>query len=173
LSGGCEHDKTREVIELRMKEYESLRSEVVQRIGTRQQLAGYAGAATAIAATLGSDLGLWRILIVGLVLLVAYLYLRDSNDGIQRLGSHLRLIEEDVNELARDAYGREILTWESRRQVQRNGEKKVWKAIGRFGGWHRDDPRVSLPEPRTPEASQQPGQQPDSSTGQPGNQLEE
>ncbi|MEK8142154.1 hypothetical protein NKH18_05045 [Streptomyces sp. M10(2022)] len=149
MSGNTsEHDRTLEVIELRMKEYDSLRSEVVQRIGARQQLAGYAGAATAIAATLGSGLGLWRILVVGLVLAVAYLYLRDSNDGIQRLGTHLRAIENDVNELARRVYGRDVLSWESGRQVQRNGEQKLWKAIGRFGGWHRDDPRVRMPAPR-------------------------
>ncbi|MEV6162934.1 hypothetical protein AB0L71_13590 [Streptomyces sp. NPDC052052] len=148
MSGTDEIEKAREVIELRMKEYESLRDEVVQRIGARQQLAGYAGAATAIAATLGSDLGLWRILVVGIVLLIAYVYLRDSNDGIQRLGAHLRLIEEDVNDIARSAYGREVLSWESGRQVQRNGERKFWKAIGRFGGWHRNDPRVRLPRPR-------------------------
>ncbi|CAL9461782.1 hypothetical protein SUDANB58_02664 [Streptomyces sp. enrichment culture] len=152
----CGHDKAAEVIELRMKEYESLRSEVVQRIGARQQLAGYAGAATAIAATLGSDLGYWRILVVGLVLLVAYLYLRDSNDGIQRLGRHLRLVEEDVNSLARSTYGREILSWESRRQADRNGEKRIWKAVGRFGGWHRDDPAVNVPELR-PGSETQPG----------------
>ncbi|MEU5542829.1 hypothetical protein AB0B07_04840 [Streptomyces sioyaensis] len=145
---GCQKDKIGEVIELRMKEYESLRSEVVERIAARQQLAGYAGAATAIAATLGSNLGFWRVLIVGLVLLIAYLYLRDSNDGIQRLGKHLRFIEEDINSLARSAYGREVLSWESRRQVVRNGEKKIWKAIGRFGGWHRDDPAARVPEPR-------------------------
>lgn len=149
MSGSTsEHEQTIEIIGLRMKEYESLRSEVVQRIGARQQLAGYAGAATAIAATLGSGLGLWRILVVGLVLLVAYLYLRDSNDGIQRLGTHLRLIENDVNDLARSAYGREILTWESGRQIERNGEKRFWKALGRFGGWHRDDPHVRVPAPR-------------------------
>lgn len=143
-----EREKTIEVIGLRMREYESLRSEVVQRIGARQQLAGYAGAATAIAATLGSGLGLWRVLVVGLVLLIAYLYLRDSNDGIQRLGSHLRLIEDDVNDLSRQVYGRPILTWESSRQTERNGEKRFWKALGRFGGWHRPEP-VRVPEPRT------------------------
>ncbi|WP_158692687.1 hypothetical protein [Streptomyces roseochromogenus] len=144
----CEHDNTEKIIELRMKEYESLRSEVVQRIGARQQLAGYAGAATAIAATLGSNLGYWRIVIVLPVVLVAYWYLRDSNDGIQRLGKHLRLIEEDVNSLARSAYGREVLFWESSRQGVRNGEKKIWKVVGRIGGWHRDDPSVSVPGPR-------------------------
>ncbi|MER6802700.1 MULTISPECIES: hypothetical protein [Streptomyces] len=146
--GACERDVIGEVIGLRMKEYESLRSEVVQRIGARQQLAGYAGAATAIAATLGSDLGLWRIFIVGAVLGVAYFYLRDSNDGIQRLGEHLRLIEKEVNSLARDAYGHDVLSWESHRQIGRNGEKRIWKLIGRFGGWHRDDPRVTVPGPR-------------------------
>lgn len=145
---GCEHDNADRLIELRLKEYESLRSEVVQRIGARQQLAGYAGAATAIAATLGSNLGYWRILIVSAVVLVAYCYLRDSNDGIQRLGKHLRFIEDDVNSLARDAYGRDILSWESSRQVVRNGEKKIWKVVGRIGGWHRDDPTVRVPEPR-------------------------
>ncbi|MFJ9641049.1 hypothetical protein [Streptomyces sp. NPDC101178] len=148
IESTSEHEKTVELIGLRMKEYESLRSEVVQRIGARQQLAGYAGAATAIAATLGSGLGIWRILVVGLVILIAYLYLRDSNDGIQRLGKHLRLIENDVNELARSVYGRDILAWESRRQTERNGEKRFWKALGRFGGWHRDEPQEGVPEPR-------------------------
>ncbi|WLQ35631.1 hypothetical protein P8A18_20380 [Streptomyces castrisilvae] len=149
MSGSTsEREQIIEVIGLRMREYESLRSEVVQRIGARQQLAGYAGAATAIAATLGSGLGLWRVLVVGLVLLIAYLYLRDSNDGIQRLGSHLRLIEDDVNDLSRQVYGRPILTWESSRQTERNSEKGFWKALGRFGGWHRAEP-VRVPEPRT------------------------
>ncbi|MFD7028757.1 hypothetical protein ACFWAR_12060 [Streptomyces sp. NPDC059917] len=149
MSGSTgEHEKTVEIIGLRMKEYESLRSEVVQRIGARQQLAGYAGAATAIAATLGSGLGIWRIAVVALVLLIAYLYLRDSNDGIQRLGKHLRSVEDDVNELARRVYGRDVLTWESGRQAERNGEKKFWKALGRFGGWHRDEPQPRVPDPR-------------------------
>lgn len=149
---GCEPDSEREVlgkvIELRMREYESLRSEVVQRIAARQQLAGYAGAATAIAATLGSNLGYWRLVIVGTVVLVAYLYLRDSNDGIQRLGKHLRFVEDDVNALARSAYGQDVLSWESRRQVVRNEEKGIWKLIGRIGGWHRDDRSVRVPAPR-------------------------
>ncbi|MBT2409246.1 hypothetical protein J7I94_01490 [Streptomyces sp. ISL-12] len=144
----CDHDNIGKIIELRMKEYDSLRSEVVQRIGARQQLAGYAGAATAIAATLGSELGYWRIVITSAVVVVAYWYLRDSNDAIQRVGRHLRLIEEDVNTLARSAYGREVLSWESSRQVARNGEKKTWKLVGRIGGWHRDDPSVRVPQPR-------------------------
>ncbi|MFI1826654.1 hypothetical protein ACH41E_09390 [Streptomyces sp. NPDC020412] len=148
----CEPDSEREkigkVIELRMREYESLRSEVVQRISARQQLAGYAGAATAIAATLGSNLGYGRLVIVGTVVLIAYLYLRDSNDGIQRLGKHLRGVEEDVNSLARSAYGQDVLSWESRRQVVRNEEKGIWKLIGRIGGWHRDDRSVRVPAPR-------------------------
>ncbi|MFF3264665.1 hypothetical protein ACFYWO_36515 [Streptomyces sp. NPDC002932] len=143
-----EHEKTIAIIGLRMEEYESLRSEVVQRIGARQQLAGYAAAATVIAATLGSGLGPWRILVVGLVFLIAYLYLRDSNDGIQRLGTHLRVIENDVNDLARSVYGREILTWESCRQTERNGENRFWRALGRLGGWRLEEPRARVPEPR-------------------------
>ncbi|MFF0460301.1 hypothetical protein [Streptomyces mexicanus] len=143
-----DHAKIAKIIELRMKEYESLRSEVVQRIGARQQMAGYAGAATAIAATLGSNLGYWRIVIVGLVLLVAYLFLRDSNDGIQRLGRHLRAIETDVNSLARTAYGREVLTWEASRQSERNSAKKLQKRIARVGGYHLEDPETDVPGPR-------------------------
>ncbi|MFD0059542.1 hypothetical protein [Streptomyces sp. NPDC056690] len=143
-----DHDKLHELIELRMKEYESLRSEVVQRIGARQQLAGYAGAATAIAATLGSDLGWWRIVVVAVVLGIAYFYLRDSNDGVQRIGKHLRLIEENINELSRAAYGREVLSWESSRQIQRNNEKTFWKLVGKIGGWHKDDPHVIVPGQR-------------------------
>ncbi|MFF9186559.1 hypothetical protein [Streptomyces rochei] len=144
-----EHERVSAVIALRMQEYETLRSEVVQRIAARQQMAGYAAALTAIAATLGGNLGWWRYLIVALVILGSALYLRDSNKGIQRIGLHLQDLEREINVLAVEAYGQPALSWESRRQGQREREGWIWKVIGVFGGWHLRKPNNELPGQRT------------------------
>ncbi|MEV6654834.1 hypothetical protein [Streptomyces sp. NPDC051219] len=138
----------REVIDLRMKEYETLRNEVTQRINARQQMAGYAAAITAITATWGGDLGPWRFLVVAMVLLAAVGYLRDSNKGIQRIGLHLQELETDINGLAQELYGRPVLSWETRRQGQRDREKWVWRITGIVGGWHLRKPSKELPSPR-------------------------
>ncbi|RNC74784.1 hypothetical protein DC095_008990 [Streptomyces xinghaiensis] len=137
------------VIDLRMQEYETLRSEVIQRIAARQQMAGYSALMTAIAVTLGGNLGWWRYLLVALVLLGSALYLRDSNKGIQRIGLHLQSLEADINALTIDIYGQPALFWESRRQEQREREKRTWRAVGVFGGWHLRKPSKELPEQRT------------------------
>jgi ABC-type antimicrobial peptide transport system permease subunit len=144
-----EHERVSGVIDLRMKEYETLRSEIIQRIAARQQMAGYAAALTAIAATLGGNLGWWRYLIVTLVLLGSALYLRDSNKGIQRIGLHLQGLEAEINALAAEVYGRPALSWEGRRQGQRDREHWTWKTVGIFGGWHLRKPSKELPGQRT------------------------
>ncbi|MFM9709083.1 hypothetical protein [Streptomyces galilaeus] len=141
----------REVIDLMMKEYESLRAEVTQRINARQQAAGYAGAATAIIAAIGGDIGVWRWVIVFAVVLLVVLFLQDSNKAIQRIGLHLQKLERDVNDLAMEIYGREVLTWETRRQGQRRRERVCWKFLGIVGGWHLRKPGKELP-PTVPNA---------------------
>jgi hypothetical protein len=144
-----EHERVSAVIGLRMQEYETLRTEVVQRIAARQQMTGYAAALTAIAATLGGNLGWWRWLIVTLVVLGSALYLRDSNKGVQRIGLHLQDLEKDINALAVEVYGQPVLSWENRRQGQREREGWTWKVIGIFGGWHLRKPTKELPGQRT------------------------
>lgn len=140
----------REVIDLMMKEYEALRAEVTQRISARQQAAGYAGAATAIIAAIGGDVGAWRWVIVFVVVLLVVLFLQDSNKAIQRIGLHLQKLERDVNDLAVEIYGREVLSWETRRQGQRRREKALWKCLGIVGGWHLRKPGKELP-PKVPD----------------------
>ncbi|MEU0967530.1 hypothetical protein ABZ357_19620 [Streptomyces sp. NPDC005917] len=144
-----EHERLSSVIDLRMKEYETLRTEIIQRIAARQQMAGYAAALTAIAATLGGNLGWWRYFIVVLVVLGSALYLRDSNKGIQRIGLHLQGLEAEINALAVELYARPALSWENRRQGQRDREHWIWKAVGIFGGWHLRKPSKELPGQRT------------------------
>ncbi|MFH8447225.1 hypothetical protein ACH4D3_39255 [Streptomyces sp. NPDC018026] len=144
-----EHERVSAVIELLMKEYDTLRTEIVQRIAARQQMAGYAAALTAITVTLGGDLGRWRYFIAALALIVSALYLRDSNKGIQRIGLHLQDLEEEINSLAVGLYGQPALSWESRRQDQREREKLFWRIIGVFGGWHLRKPGKELPMQRT------------------------
>ncbi|MEU6810548.1 hypothetical protein ABZ920_16460 [Streptomyces sp. NPDC046831] len=144
-----EHERVSAVVDLRMQEYETLRTEIIQRIAARQQMAGYAAALTAIAATLGGNLGWWRYFIVALVVLGSALYLRDSNKGIQRIGLHLQDLEKEINVLAVEIYGRPALSWESRRQGQREREGWIWKVIGIFGGWHLRKPSKELPGQRT------------------------
>ncbi|MFE7134352.1 hypothetical protein ACFVIM_26180 [Streptomyces sp. NPDC057638] len=144
-----EHERVGAVIDLRMREYESLRTEIIQRIAARQQMAGYAAALTAIAATLGGNLGWWRYFIVTLVILGSALYLRDSNKGIQRIGLHLQGLETEINELSTGVYGHPALSWECRRQGQRQREKWIWRVIGILGGWHLRKPARELPARRT------------------------
>ena len=144
-----DHERVCAVIDLRMQEYETLRTEIVHRIAARQQMAGYAALLTAVAVTLGGNLGWWRYFIVVLVLLGSALYLRDSNKGIQRIGLHLQSLEADVNALAVEVYGQPALSWESRRQGQREREKRVWRVVGIFGGWHLRKPSRELPGQRT------------------------
>lgn len=96
----------RAVIDLRMKEYETLRNEVTQRINARQQMAGYAAAITAITATWGGELGPWRFLVVAVVIIGSVGYLRDSNKAIQRIGLYLQELESEINELGQELYGR-------------------------------------------------------------------
>ncbi len=142
-------DNVRELIELRMREYDSLRSEVVQRIAARNQVAGYAGLAGFIAAMFGNGIGLWTLLAIILIVVIAYLFLLDSNDGIQRIGEHLRTLEKEVNALSQQTYQCDALTWETKRQQMRNRQPKVWKRVGRIGGWHRDEPELGLPDQRS------------------------
>ncbi|MGW6454815.1 hypothetical protein ACWF94_02605 [Streptomyces sp. NPDC055078] len=142
-------ESQREVIDLRMKEYETLRNEVTQRINARQQMAGYAAAITAITATWGGALGHWRFLVVSIVILGSIGYLRDSNKGIQRIGLHLQQLEQDINSLAHELYGQPVLSWETRRQVQREREKWFWRFAGIVGGWHLRKPSRELPAQRT------------------------
>ncbi|RMI33748.1 hypothetical protein [Streptomyces triticirhizae] len=145
-----EEERLREIIGLRMKEYESLRGEITQRISARQQMAGFAALLTAIGVTLAGDLRWWRFAVVALVLVGGVTYLHNSNKGIQRLGLYLREVEGDINALTTRLYGHSTLAWEGRRQGQRNDESRFLRVVGILGGWHvRDAGQAPSPAPST------------------------
>lgn len=134
-----------EIIALLMREYDALRDEVTQRIAARTQIAGFAGV---IAALLSAGGGVSpdrpNLYIIIATVVVALIWWRDSNQGIQRLGRHLREIENEVNRLTAHMYGRQALTWETRRHAGRREERPVWRLVGRIGGWNPPDPPASV-----------------------------
>ncbi|WP_053927545.1 hypothetical protein [Streptomyces chattanoogensis] len=125
------------IIGLLMREYDALRSEITQRIGARTQIAGFAGVISAVVAGNGGLTFNRPNLYIALVIVAfSLVWWRDSNQGILRLGRHLRMIEEQVNTLSTQLYGRPALSWEDRRQAERRAERTVWRLIGRMGGWN-------------------------------------
>ncbi|MFE5923559.1 hypothetical protein [Streptomyces sp. NPDC056468] len=129
-------DHDAEIIALLMREYESLRAEITQRITSRMQILGFSGVIAAlVAGTGGVSLHRPAAYIAVATLLLGVLWLRDCNQGIQRIGKHLRDVEEEVNRLATRAYGSSALSWETKRHVGRQHERPVWRLIGWLGGW--------------------------------------
>ncbi|MFJ5218750.1 hypothetical protein ACIP98_29020 [Streptomyces sp. NPDC088354] len=125
-----------EVIALLMKEYEVLRAEIAQRVLSRMQILGFAGVAAALIAGLGEIS--WSkpaVYIAVLAFFLGLVWLRDCNQGIQRIGRHLRDVEAEVNRRAIRAYGSSALSWETNRNTERQRERPVWRFVGRLGGW--------------------------------------
>ncbi|NEY32011.1 hypothetical protein GTU99_07325 [Streptomyces sp. PRKS01-65] len=129
-------DHDAEIIALLMREYESLRAEIAQRVASRMQILGFSGVIAALVMGAGGvSLHEPSAYIAVATLLLGVLWLRDCNQGIQRIGKHLRDVEEQVNRLARRAYGSGALSWETKRHVGRQHERPVWRLLGRLGGW--------------------------------------
>jgi hypothetical protein len=123
-----------EIIALLMREYESLRAEISGRIGARMQILGFSGVIAAVIAT--GDLSPHKpnLYLAGISVVLGLIWLRDINQGIQRISRHLREVEKEVNRLSTRAYGSSPLSWETNRHIDRQGES-VWNFIGRIGGW--------------------------------------
>ncbi|WP_461033472.1 hypothetical protein [Streptomyces mayteni] len=132
---GATRETAAEIIALRMREYDSLRNEIQQRVAARTQIAGFAGVIAALLSAENLSLDRPNLYVTALIVGFSLLWWRRSNLGILRLGHHLREIERDVNELATAAYGRPALSWETHRHQQRRAETRFWRALGRAGGW--------------------------------------
>ncbi|MFF4756936.1 hypothetical protein ACWD5R_45365 [Streptomyces sp. NPDC002514] len=129
-------DHDAEIIALLMREYESLRTEIAQRVTSRMQILGFSGVIAAlVTGTGGVSLHRPSVYVAVATLLLGVLWLRDCNQGIQRIGKHLRDVEEEVNRLATRAYGSRALSWETKRHVGRQHERPAWRLLGRLGGW--------------------------------------
>ncbi|MFC8920488.1 hypothetical protein ACFT5C_32605 [Streptomyces sp. NPDC057116] len=129
-------DHDAEIIALLMREYESLRLEVTHRVTSRMQVLGFTGVIAAlVGGTGGVSLDSPSAYVAVATLLLGVLWLRDCNQGIQRIGKHLRDVEDEVNRLSRRAYGSGALSWETKRHVGRQRERPVWRLLGRLGGW--------------------------------------
>lgn len=125
-----------EIIALLMREYESLRTEVAERVSSRMQVLGYSGVIAALLATGGLSLHKPNLYLSVAAILLGLLWLRDCNQGIQRIGAHLREVEAEVNRRSTRAFGSSALSWETRRHTRRQQERRAWRSLGRLGGWN-------------------------------------
>jgi len=96
-------------IDILLKEYETLRTEIISRTQSRFAITSIAAGAVALAFSAGSTLGSpWLFLI--LTSLAAALLWARLGGLIRRASEGLHRVEEKVNEIA----GEELLVWEHR-----------------------------------------------------------
>ncbi|MGA5171228.1 MULTISPECIES: hypothetical protein [Streptomyces] len=121
------------------EEYRTLREEVALRVASRMHMIGFAGVVSALLAVSNRPtFGAFNLYVAGLVLLFAVLWLRGVNLAVQRLGRHLRTVEERINSLAAEAWGAPapVLTWETSAQAGRRRARRLPRWTARLGGWY-------------------------------------
>ncbi|MFH8800896.1 hypothetical protein ACH4F6_15045 [Streptomyces sp. NPDC017936] len=126
-------------IALLLEEYRTLREEIIHRVAGRMQMIGFAGIISALLVISDKpNFGAPAVYVAVLVLVVALLWLRGINRAIQRIGRHLRTVEERINALAAQGYGSTgpVLTWETTAQDSRMRVRGVPGLVGRSGGWY-------------------------------------
>lgn len=119
--------------------YRTLREEVTQRVASRMQMIGFAGIISALLAVTNEfSFDAPAVYIAVLVVLLAVLWLRGFNRAIQRIGRHLRVLEQRINALATQAWGTPdaLLTWETGIQDGRMRVRGLPGKAGRLGGWY-------------------------------------
>lgn len=125
MASAPENLETKFKIEILLKEYDTLRTEILQRINARFAVVGLLGALFAFALSevewqsekFSIDVW-WLILALGVGVLLA-LWWR-LGILIQRMATHLISIEQRVNQFA----GEELLTWETKYGWGRLGKLK-------------------------------------------------
>jgi hypothetical protein len=101
-------------IDLLLEEYRALRSEIDQRIAARSTLVGFLAAGAAFIVGSRSVLVTWVSVTVFLIIVVVVW--GSSSSMLGRLGRRIRALEEQLNLLAKTAYGLSdtpsLLQWE-------------------------------------------------------------
>ena len=131
--------KVDEEIAALFEEYRTLREEIAQRISARMQMIGFAGIISALlAASNRLSYQSPSPYVSVLTLVLAVLWVRGSNQAIQRIGQHLRGIEERINALTAQAWQcpEPLLTWETSIQLRRRAVGGLRGWVGRTGGWY-------------------------------------
>jgi len=100
-------DDTRLAVEILLKEYETLREEVISRINSRFTILGIAVAV--LTWLLASPLSDHRLMVSGVGLLVLFDIWYYFAFLIRRCSVHIMRLEQEINALV----GRKLLTWET------------------------------------------------------------
>jgi hypothetical protein len=112
---GLMRPEARAKVEVLLKEYDSLRQEVISRLNNRFNLLGYAGAILTYAVFQGGGVADWRWLCAAgaaLALLLVWLW---GAKKIRELSIRIATIEKKINSLAGDA----LLAWETGQRARR------------------------------------------------------
>jgi hypothetical protein len=135
----CAAGKESEAIALLLEEYRALRAESVQRVANRMQMVTILGILAAISTVSSDNFSFTSpgIYAAACVVGVAAFWIRHNNRAVQRIGRHLRLVEERIHQLANRAYGSQqpLLSWELTRQAQREQLRGVKRQAGLLSGW--------------------------------------
>jgi hypothetical protein len=120
---GLIRPESRAKVEVLLREYDSLRGEVISRLNNRFNLLGYAGAILTYAVFQGGGITDWRLLCAAgaaLALLLVWLW---GAKKIRELSRRIAMIEKQVNTLLGDS----LLAWESG-QVAGGWFRNAWEA---------------------------------------------
>ena len=133
----CEQDHAaaaRGQIGLLLEEYHAVRSETDQRIGARATLLGFLAAGAAFIVSSHGAVLTWIAATVFLVILVAVW--GSSTAILGRIGKRIRRLEEQINLLAKEAYGLSdtptFLQWETSLSSDPTWMWKFFKRIGLY-----------------------------------------
>lgn len=113
-------------VEVMLKEYDSLREEVISRLNNRFNLLGYSGAILTYAVFQGSGITDWRWLCAaGAALALVLVWLWGARK-IRELSQRIAWIEKQVNSL----YGDSLLAWETG-QEEGIYFRNAWRSVVR------------------------------------------
>jgi hypothetical protein len=119
-------------IELLLEEYRALRSEIDQRIGARATLVGFLAAGAAFIVGSHKVLVTWVTAIVFLVIVVAVW--GSSSSMLGRLGKRVKAIEDQINLMAKTAYGLSdtptLLQWEASLTSSPGWMRRLFRRVG-------------------------------------------
>lgn len=113
-------------IKLLLEEYRSLRAEVLQRVGSRMTLTAFITASIAIVVSIKHQASWVYALAGGLLAVMLVVIWVWSWCCIERLSARLVVLEENLNDRARVAYGTEVVLFDWERLTRIGRESLRW-----------------------------------------------